>query len=56
MCMYGEGGGRAEARSPAAERSGAIFNPRFGQSQDLVSGRWNREKGKVPKAPKALDT
>lgn len=49
--MCGEGGGRAEARPPAAERSGAIFNPRLGYSWDLVSGRWNGEKGRVPKAP-----
>lgn len=49
MCICREGGEIAAARPPAQKGQVLYLTPDWG-SPDLVSGRWNGEKGRVPKA------
>lgn len=41
-------------RTELQKGQAAIFNPRLEWSGDLISGRWNREKGRIPKAHRHL--
>ena len=55
MFGCGEGRGRrwkrAEAQDPSCRKGqAAIFNPSLGWSGDLVSGRRDGEKGRMPEA------
>lgn len=52
MYVRGMGGGKKSSGPGPKLQKGqvAIFNPRLEPSGDLISGRWTREKGRIPKA------
>lgn len=54
MCGVG-GGKKSSSPGPKLQKGqAAIFNPRLEWRGDLISGRWNGEKGRIPKAHRHL--